>query len=89
MSPCASSMQRSIGSKRHESEERKRTMTTQTRDLQFASYVEEIANSIQWPDGSFTLTPWEVVVGVVTAFYEAFATPDRAMLQFALKGIAF
>jgi len=64
-------------------------MTTQTRDLQFANYVEEIANSIQWPDASFTVTPWEVVVGVVTAFYEAFATPDRATLHFALKGIAF
>ena len=64
-------------------------MTTQTRDPQFASYIEEIASSIRWPDASFTLTPWEVAIGVVVAFYEAFATPDRAMLQFALKGIAF
>ncbi len=64
-------------------------MTTQTRDVQFASYINEIAESIQWPDGSFTISPWEAVVGVVLAFYEAFATPDQVMLGHALKGIAF
>ena len=64
-------------------------MTTQTRDPQFASYIHAIADSIQWPDGSFTVKPWEAVVGVVVALYEAFATPDRVMLQHALNGIAF
>jgi len=64
-------------------------MTTQTRDPQFASSVNEIAASIHWPDASFTLPPWEIVVGVVVAFYEAFATPDRVILQHALNGIAF
>jgi hypothetical protein len=64
-------------------------MTTQTRDPQFADYINDIADSIRWPDAAFTLSPWEVTVGVVVAFYEAFATPDRVMLQHALKGIAF
>jgi hypothetical protein len=64
-------------------------MTTQIKDPQFASSVNEIAGAIQWPDASFTLTPWEAIVGVVVAFYEAFATPDQVMLQHALKGIAF
>ena len=64
-------------------------MTTQTRDPQFASYVNDMAESIRWPDASFTLTAWEVVAGVVLAFYEAFATPDRVAVQQALKGIAF
>jgi len=64
-------------------------MTTQIRDTQFASSVDEIVAAIQWPDASFTLTPWETVVGVVVAFYEAFATPDRVMLRHALNGIAF
>ena len=64
-------------------------MTTKTRDPQFADYINDIADSIQWPDASFTVTPWEAVVGVVVALYEAFATPDRAMLQHALRGIAF
>jgi len=64
-------------------------MTIQTRDPLFASYINEIAESIQWPDGSFTLKPWEAVVGVVIALYDAFATPDRVMLQHALNGIAF
>ncbi len=64
-------------------------MTVQTRDPAFASYVNEIADSIRWPDPSFTVTPWEVVTGVFVAFYEAFATPDRVILQYALKGIAF
>ena len=30
-----------------------------------------------------------VVVGVVVALYEGFATPDRVMLRHALNGIAF
>ena len=64
-------------------------MTTQTRDPQFANYINEIADSIQWPDASFTVTPWEAAVGVVVALYEAFATPDPATLRFALNGIAF
>jgi hypothetical protein len=64
-------------------------MTTQTRDPQFARYINDIADSIRWPDASFTLTPWEAAVGVVVAFYEAFATPDRVVLQHALNGIAF
>jgi hypothetical protein len=70
-------------------QERKKTMTTEIRDPQFASVVNEIATSIQWPDVSFTLSPWETVVGAVIAFYEAFATPDRVMLRHALNGIAF
>jgi hypothetical protein len=64
-------------------------MTTETRDPQFASYINEIADSIRWPDVSFTVTPWEAAVGVVVAFYEAFATPDRVILRHALNGIAF
>ena len=64
-------------------------MTTQTRDPIFSSYIEDIADGIRWPDPSFTLTPWEAAVGVVVALYEAFSTPDRALLGFALKGIAF
>lgn len=64
-------------------------MTTQIRDPQFASHINQIAESIRWPDASFTLTPWEVVVGVVVALYDAFATPDRVILQHALRGIAF
>ena len=70
-------------------QERQRTMNTVIRDPQFANAVNEIATSIQWPDVSFTLTPWEAAVGVVVAFYEAFATPDRVILRHALNGIAF
>jgi len=64
-------------------------MTTQTRDPLFANYINEIAESIEWPDASFTLNPWEAAIGVALAFYEAFATPDRVVLQHALNGIAF
>lgn len=64
-------------------------MTTQTRDPQFADYINDIADSIRWPEAAFTLSPWEAAVGVVVALYEAFATPDRVMLQHALNGIAF
>ncbi|MBW2191205.1 MAG: hypothetical protein DRH23_01245 [Deltaproteobacteria bacterium] len=64
-------------------------MTTETRDPQFAINVDEIVNAIQWPDTSFTLSPLEAAVGVVVAFYDAFATPDRSILRHALNGIAF
>lgn len=64
-------------------------MTTQTRDPQFANYINDIADSIKWPDASFTISPWEALVGVVVALYEGFATPDRVMLRHALNGIAF
>ena len=50
-------------------------MTTQTRDPQFADYINDIADSIHWPEAAFTLSPWEATVGVVVALYEAFATP--------------
>jgi len=61
-------------------------MNTVIRDPQFANAVNEIATSIQWPDVSFTLKPWEAAV---VAFYDAFATPDRVILRHALNGIAF
>ena len=64
-------------------------MNTQTRDPQFASYINDIAESIEWPDATFTVKPWEAAVGILVALYEAFATPDQVILQHALKGIAF
>jgi hypothetical protein len=64
-------------------------MTTEIRDPQFAIGVNEIVDSIVWPDASFALSPLEAVVNVMTALYEAFATPDRVILRHALNGIAF
>lgn len=64
-------------------------MNTYTRDPQFATFIEEVARSVEWPDATFTVTPWEAAVGVVIALYESFATPDRVMLRHALQGIAF
>jgi hypothetical protein len=63
-------------------------MTTQTRDPQFESFINDIADSIRWPEAAFSVSPWEAVVGVVLAVYEGFATPDRATLGHALNGIA-
>ena len=64
-------------------------MIAQTRDTNFAAHINQIADAIDWPDAAFTVSPWEAAVGVVVALYEAFATPDRALLQHALNGIAF
>jgi hypothetical protein len=64
-------------------------MSTETRDPQFAINVNEIVDSIVWPDTSFALSPLEAALAAVVAFYEAFATPDRVMLRHALNGIAF
>jgi hypothetical protein len=70
-------------------QERQKTMTTETRDPQFAINVDEIVDSIVWPDASFALSPLEAALDVVVALYEAFATPDRVILRHALNGIAF
>jgi hypothetical protein len=64
-------------------------MTIQTREVEFAHHIDQIAEAIRWPDASFTVTPWDLIVGVAVTFYEAFATPDRVMLEHALNGIAF
>ena len=64
-------------------------MTTHTRDPQFAMHIDQIAGAIRWPEPTFAINLREVTVGVLVAFYEAFATPDRTMLQHALNGIAF
>ncbi len=69
--------------------ERQRTMNTEIRDPQFAISIAEIANAIRWPDASFALTPVDAAIGVLVAFYDAFAKPDRVILQHALNGIAF
>jgi len=63
-------------------------MNTEIRDPEFATAVNEIADAIRWPDPSFALTPWETVVGFVTAFYEAVTTPNQVIVRFALNGLA-
>ncbi len=63
-------------------------MITEIRDPQFASFVEDIAESIRWPDAAFTFTPWQALKALAVALYEAMATPDPATLRHALRGIA-
>jgi hypothetical protein len=63
-------------------------MNTEIRDPEFATAVNEIADAIEWPDPSFALTPWETVLGLVSAFYEAVTTPNRVIVRFALNGLA-
>ena len=70
-------------------QQRQRIMTIETRDPQFAISVNEIVDSIEWPDASFALSPLEAAVDTVLAFYEAFSSPDRVILRHALNGIAF
>jgi hypothetical protein len=70
-------------------QERNTAMSTQVKDPQLARYVDEIAQSIHWPETAFTLSLAETVMGLAVTFYQAFATPDRVMLEHALKGIAF
>lgn len=68
--------------------ERQRTMNTEIRDPDFATAVNAIADSIRWPDASFSVTLWEAAMGIVTGFYEAVTTPNRVIVRFALNGIA-
>lgn len=63
-------------------------MNNEIRDREFAKAVNEITNTIQWPDASFSLSPWETVLGLFGAFFEATTTPNRVILRFALNGIA-
>jgi len=64
-------------------------MIAQARDMNFEARIDQIAAAIEWPEAAFNVSPWEAVVGVVAALYEALATPDRALLGHALNGIAF
>ena len=67
-------------------------MTTEThaqaRDIEFAMYVEQIAEGIRLPEGFLPVTFRDLVVDSVVTVYEAFATPDPAAVQQALKGIS-
>ena len=63
-------------------------MNTAIRDPQFASYIDDIAAEIRWPDPSFALTTWEAVVGSVIAFFEIVSTPNKVVVQQALRGLA-
>lgn len=63
-------------------------MTTAIRDPQFASYIDEIAAEIRWPDPSFALTAREAIVGSVIAFFEIVSRPNTVIVQQALRGIA-
>ena len=63
-------------------------MYDEIKDPEFAKAVDEIADSIEWPDTSFTLSPWDAVMGLVSAFFEATTTPNRVVLRYALSGLA-
>jgi len=64
-------------------------MTTEMKDPQFASYVETLADTVTWPEGTFRLKSWETFVGTLVAFYQAVSRPSPVILQQALRGIAF
>ena len=49
-------------------------MTIGIRDPQLASHVNQIAESIRWPDASFTLSPVEAVIRFVVTLYAGFST---------------
>lgn len=63
-------------------------MNNEIKDPQFAQAVNEIAESIDWPDAAFSLSPWETVAGLVASFFEAVTTPNRVLVRFALSGLA-
>ena len=63
-------------------------MITEMRDAEFASYVDAVVDSINFPGAAFTFKPWKTLVDVASAFYEAFATPDPVTLRQALRGFA-
>ena len=63
-------------------------MYNEIKDAEFAKAVDQIVDSIDWPEASFTLSPWDTVVGLVSAFFEATTTPNRVVLRYALSGLA-
>jgi hypothetical protein len=63
-------------------------MITEMRDAQFASYVDAVVDSVSFPSATFSFRPGKALLDVVSAFYRAFATPDRATLRHALRGVA-
>jgi uncharacterized protein YqgV (UPF0045/DUF77 family) len=63
-------------------------MKNEIKDPEFEKAVDQIADSIQLSGVRFALSPWETVVGLVGAFFEASTTPNRVILRFALNGLA-
>ena len=63
-------------------------MKNEIKDPQFAQAVNEIVESIEWPEAAFSLSPSEAAVGLVGSFFGAVTTPNRVLVRFALSGLA-
>ena len=63
-------------------------MTTEIRDPQFASFVDELADSLSTVDLSFAFGVLETVAASIVALYDAFATPEPGVVSRASKGLA-
>lgn len=63
-------------------------MTTEIRDPQFASFVDDLADSLTTVDLSFAVGAWETVAASIVALYDAFATPEPGLVARASKGFA-
>jgi hypothetical protein len=63
-------------------------MTTEIRDPQFASFVDELAESLTTVDLSFASGVLETVAASIVTLYDAFATPEPGSVAQAFKGFA-
>jgi len=63
-------------------------MTTETRDPEFARFVDELSSSLSMADLSFALRLLGSIAMSVVAVYDAFATPEPGFLPRAFKGMA-
>lgn len=65
-------------------------MTTEMRDIHFASYVDAIARQVSVPPPAFRLSRLEAFVGTVVAFFDGSTSKARrsVVVRAALQGIA-
>jgi len=63
-------------------------MTTESKDLEFARFVDELSNSLSISASSFALRVLVSIAMSAVAAYDALATPEPGLVDRASRGFA-
>ena len=62
-------------------------MQTQTRDIQFETFIEDLTNALDLSDLGFAFGVLETIGASVVALYDAFAQAEPGVVTAATKGL--
>lgn len=62
-------------------------MQTQTRDIQFDTFIEELTSALDFSDVGFAFGVLEAIGASVVALYDAFAQAEPGIVAAAAKGL--